>query len=54
MAEMEVSDKDEIELDAILHQLKMYSKDCVQNFVKKGDEVRKLARLLNAIRKIAC
>lgn len=51
MAEMEVSDKDEIELDAILHQLKMYSKDCVQNFVKKGDEVRKLARLLNAIRK---
>ena len=50
MAEMEVSDKDEIELDAILHQLKMYSKDCVQNFVKKGDEVRKLARLLNAIR----
>lgn len=51
MAEMEVSDKDEIELDAILHQLKMHSKDCVQNFVKKGDEVRKLARLLNAIRK---
>ena len=51
MAEMEVSDKDEIELDAIFHQLKMYSKDCVQNFVKKGDEVRKLARLLNAIRK---
>lgn len=51
MAEMEVSDKDEIELDAILHQLKMYSKDCVQNFVKKGGEVRKLARLLNAIRK---
>lgn len=51
MAEMEVSDKDEIELDAILHQLKMYSKDCVQNFVKKGDEVRKLARLLNEIRK---
>lgn len=51
MVEMEVSDKDEIELDAILHQLKMYSKDCVQNFVKKGDEVRKLARLLNAIRK---
>lgn len=51
MSEMEVSDKDEIELDAILHQLKMYSKDCVQNFVKKGDEVRKLARLLNAIRK---
>lgn len=50
MAEMEVSDKDEIELDAILHQLKMHSKDCVQNFVKKGDEVRKLARLLNAIR----
>ena len=50
MAEMEVSDKDEIELDAILHQLKMYSKDCVQIFVKKGDEVRKLARLLNAIR----
>ena len=51
MAEMEVSDKDEIELDAILHQLKMHSKDCVQNFVKKGDEVRKLACLLNAIRK---
>mgnify|MGYP003097543228 FL=1 len=51
MAEMEVSNKYKINLNAILHQLKMYSKDCVQNFVKKGDEVRKLARLLNAIRK---
>lgn len=51
IAATEVSAKDEVELNAILHRIKMYSKDCVQNFVKKGDEVGKLARLLNAIRK---
>ena len=51
IAATEVSAKDEIELTAELRQNEIDFNDCVKNFVKKSDEVKKLARLLNAVRK---
>ena len=36
IAAIEISAKDKIELNAILHRIKTYSKDCVQNLVRKG------------------